>query len=563
MLSPTAALAHKVDEVLHAQIKDPQSPLPEEVYRLVYELELRASELEDQNDQLRKAHEQLEAYRDRYIDLYDFAPLGYLTLDEDGYVQEINLAGAKLLGAARDELTGYPLHDYVCNDHKKVFSDHLGQCVGERKEVTSELCLVARDGRSVSVQLRSVPIAGPNEEQFCKTAITDITQRKIMEEAIRQSHAFLQTVIDAIPDTLLVIGRDYRILLANRVAREMAGGADPTFCTTCHRLSHHSELPCQGTNEPCPLQQVIASKVPVTAVHTHYDAEGREIFVEVSAAPVFDEAGEVACIVEACRDITDRRRARAALEQERNLLRTLIDNLPDCVYVKDVEGRFLAANLAVARIMGAATPQDVLGKNDADFYPPELAAEYRADEERLLQAGEPLVNKDESRLDLAGELRTVLTTKVPLKDGRGEAYGLVGISRDITDRMRAEEMLRLTQFSIDHAAEPIFWIGPDARIVYANLKACEELGYSREELLALTIHDIDPNFPAEVWPAHWERTKQLGAMTIESQHRAKDGRLMPVEITVNYLGFGGKEYNCAYVHDITARKQAEAAAGQI
>jgi PAS domain S-box-containing protein len=556
MLSPTAALAHQVDEVLRTQIKDPQSPSPEEVHHLVYELELRRAELEQQNEELRTTHQQLEAYRDRYIDLYDFAPLGYATLDEDGYVQEINLAGAKLLGAERDTLTGYPLIDYVSNDDKKVFLEHVGQCVGERREVTSELCLVASDGRTAAVQLHSVPIAGPQEETFCKTAITDITQRKIMEEAIRTSQAFLQTVIDAIPDTMLVIGRDYRILLANRVAREMAGGIDPTVCMTCHRLSHHRDLPCLGQNDPCPLHEVITRKVPVTVTHTHYDAQGKEMFVEVSAAPVFDEAGEVACVVEACRDITERRRARTALEQERQLLRTLIDNLPDYVYAKDAEGRFLAANLAVARIMGAATPQDLLGKTDADFYPPELAAEYRADEEELLRLGQPLVNKDEPHLDPAGNPRTVTTTKVPLKDAQGRVYGLVGVSRDITERVQVEEMLWLTQFSVDHAADPILWIGPDARIVYGNLKACEQLGYSGEELLALTVHDIDPNFPAEVWPKHWEHLKQAGALTFESQHRAKDGRLIPVEITVNFLRFGGKEYNCAYVRDITARKKA-------
>ena len=71
------------------------------------------------------------------------------------------------------------------------------------------------------------------------------------------------------------------------------------------------------------------------------------------------------------------------------------------------------------------------------------------------------------------------------------------------------------------------------------------------------MHDIDPNFPAEVWPKHWEELKRSGSLKFESQHRAKDGRLISVEITVNHLGFGGKEYNCAYVRDITGRKKAE------
>ena len=174
-------------------------------------------------------------------------------MDEDGYIQEINLAGAELLDVDRDAVTGYAFGDYVAEEDRKAFREHLRKCVGEHREVTSELRLVTSSGQFIAVQLRSIPIVGPQEETLCKTAITDITQRRNMEEAIRQSRAFLQTVIDAIPDTMLVIGRDYRILLANRAAREMAGGIDPTVCLTCHQLSHHRDLPCEGRNEPCPL----------------------------------------------------------------------------------------------------------------------------------------------------------------------------------------------------------------------------------------------------------------------------------------------------------------------
>ena len=104
----------------------------------------------------------------------------------------------------------------------------------------------------------------------------------------------------------------------------------------------------------------------------------------------------------------------------------------DCIYVKDTQSRFIAANLATAQIMGAATPNDLLGKTDADFYPQEMAAEYRADEESLMQSGEPLINKSESHRDATDTLKTIFTTKVPLKDDQGKVFGLVGISRDIT-----------------------------------------------------------------------------------------------------------------------------------
>ena len=314
MSEPILACASRIVELLRQQVNDVQlSPPLEEVERLICEMELRQVELERQNEELRKTQGHLEAYKDRYVDLYDFAPLGYVTLDEDGFVQEINLAGANLLGAERDSLTGYAFGDYVAKEDEKAFLEHVGQCVRQRGEVTSELRLVNKNGQSITAQFHSIPIEGPLDEPLCKTAITDISERKSMEEAIRQSRAFLQTVIDAIPDTMLVIGRDYRISLANRAAREMAGGVDPTVCLTCHRLSHHRELPCEGQNEPCPLYQVMATKAPVTVLHTHYDANGTEVLVEVSAAPVFDETGEVTHIIEVCRDFTGPTRVAASI----------------------------------------------------------------------------------------------------------------------------------------------------------------------------------------------------------------------------------------------------------
>jgi len=181
-------LSGRVDELLRTHIHDRRSPAFEEVRELVYELEQGRNELELQNQELAKVQQRLEAYRDRYVDLYDFAPLGYVTLDEDGYVQETNLAGTKLLGADRDGLIGYPFLRYVAQEDGDAFLEHLHNCVGRRQEVVSEMTLVANDGRPIAVQLRSIPISEPEMQiTWCKTAITDITERKRAEEEIRQA----------------------------------------------------------------------------------------------------------------------------------------------------------------------------------------------------------------------------------------------------------------------------------------------------------------------------------------------------------------------------------------
>ncbi len=140
-------------------------------------------------------------------------------------------------------------------------------------------------------------------------------------------------------------------------------------------------------------------------------------------------------------DIIEPGRAEDALRRQHDLLRTLIDNLPDYIYVKDVDGRFLTANIAVARLMGVATPDDLLGKRDADFYPEHASAEFRADEEKVFHGGS-VISKDEPNTDKLGRRTEILTTKVPLRDDAGKIIGLVGISRDITELKHKEQALQ-------------------------------------------------------------------------------------------------------------------------
>ncbi len=113
------------------------------------------------------------------------------------------------------------------------------------------------------------------------------------------------------------------------------------------------------------------------------------------------------------------------------------------------------------------------------------------------------------------------------------------------------------KFTLAHSVDALFWMGPDARFVYVNNTACEMLGYTRDELLGMTVHDIDPDFPAQAWPQHWDVLKEKKSMIIESHHRKKSGEVFPVEIAINYIELDGNEYNCAFARDITDRKKTE------
>ena len=130
------------------------------------------------------------------------------------------------------------------------------------------------------------------------------------------------------------------------------------------------------------------------------------------------------------------------------------------------------------------------------------------------------------------------------------------LSDEIVQRKEAESSLRITQFAVDHASDSLFLIRSDARFANVNDSTCRRLGYSRDELLAMTVFDVDPAFPREAWEAHWGEIKERGSFTIETMHRTKAGEDFPVEVTLNYVTYGGAEYNFAFARDITERRRA-------
>ncbi len=140
-----------------------------------------------------------------------------------------------------------------------------------------------------------------------------------------------------------------------------------------------------------------------------------------------------------------KRKGRTAVAgaSEGAMLRTLVDHLPDLIYVKDADGRFLMANVAVARVMGAKAPADLLGKNDFDFHPQELATLYHRDEQAVIRSGKPLLAREEECRDPAGNLLHLETTKIPVRDTAGVVSGLVGIGRNVTQRVEAARALDL------------------------------------------------------------------------------------------------------------------------
>ncbi|MBN1852088.1 MAG: PAS domain-containing protein, partial [Pirellulales bacterium] len=175
-------------------------------------------------------------------------------------------------------------------------------CYGLRKSYS-------RTKRRAELKIGITPVNNDHSTSNLSTA----RQNENIKPSV--SLAFLQTVIDAIPESILVIDLGYRVVLANQATREHVTAVNPFVeHLPCYQVSHHRDSPCQGDEFPCPLKEVLATKAPVTVVHTHLDSMGSEVFVEITASPIFNEAHEVVQIVESCRDITERKRIHRLLE---------------------------------------------------------------------------------------------------------------------------------------------------------------------------------------------------------------------------------------------------------
>jgi PAS domain S-box-containing protein len=141
-------------------------------------------------------------------------------------------------------------------------------------------------------------------------------------------------------------------------------------------------------------------------------------------------------------EIDDRLLAEETLSEERRMLRALIDNVPDFMYVKDGRSCFVVANASLAKSMGVSSPADLLGKTDFDFHPKRLASQYYDDEQLVMRKKKTLFEHEEEAVDVAGNRTALLTTKVPLFDKNGQVVGIAGVGRDITERQRVEREMQ-------------------------------------------------------------------------------------------------------------------------
>jgi PAS domain S-box-containing protein len=255
----------------------------------------------------------------------------------------------------------------------------------------------------------------------------------------------------------------------------------------------------RGWKSKCASAVVMGLAIPVM----HYTGMAAVSFTTTTIAPDMSHSVGISALASSAifvatfmilglalvTSVVDRRLStqQVLVENERRMLRALIDNIPDCMYVKDTESRFVVANLQTTAMVGASAPEELLGKTDFDFFSPELAKAFYQDEQGVMRSGQALYNREEKAVDAAGHEIHFLTTKAPIRNSTNQITGIASVSRDISKRKLAEESLRRAhqEAEVFINAVPSILIGIDrsSRITRWNSMATETFLLSGSEVL--------------------------------------------------------------------------------
>ena len=287
----------------------------------------------------------------------------------------------------------------------------------------------------------------------------------------------------------------------------------------------------------------------------HHDGTYR--WIQDDGSPRYNVHGEFIGYIGHCLDITARKQAEDGWRDSQKRFAQIAESFSEMIWEVDASGLFLYCSDAVEKVLGYL-PGDLVGKKHFyDLFAPEMRENLKAAALKAFETRQPFYRFENPCMHKDGQVVILETSGLPILDADGRLLGYRGIDTDITERKRMDEALRFTQFTIDHMADAAFWVTADKRIVYANAAASQLLGYAKEELLGMSVSDIAITENTRNWPEHWRMLKQKGSLLFESRHIAKNGETIPVEVQANHMTFGNHEYNCAFVRNISDRKQTE------
>jgi PAS domain S-box-containing protein len=537
-------------KLIERRKKAPPSSVTEaDTRRLVHELEVHQIELEMQNEELEQSRAQAEKGLRQYIDLYDFAPMGYFTLARDSVIHQVNLAGSNLLGEARGELIKRRFSVFVAVESRSAFNTFLEKVFESGQKETCEVAL-QKDG---VVTLRvHIEAACGGDEQEGRIVAVDITKRKRAELALQDSEQRLRKFLDATSDMAFLKDESFRHIIANSALCKFYGKTESEVLgkTDFELMDEKAAAKCRKTDE-----QTLRSNT----LHISEEAVGNRYY-ETIKFPVTIAGGKRG-IGAYIRDITERKQAEELLQESERKFRETVLNLDEGYYSVTLDGVLLEHNKAFSRILGFDPAADLKGRQLPDFWQnPEERDVYLQE----LAAKGSITNYQVNAKTKTGEKINVIIHAHLVKDKNSLPLRIEGVVLDITQRKHFEDELLASEARlraiVDSTPFPIALVDvDDNNIEYWSRSAIDLFGHTAPttpEWYQLAYPD--PEYRREVidrWKPCLETARLSGKPVNTGEYRVSchDGSARICELYATFLS----DKLIVTFNDITERRRAE------
>jgi PAS domain S-box-containing protein len=484
------------------------------------------------------------------------------SIDKQYYYTSFNKAHAAMMKATygKDVQVGINFLDCipVGKDQEQV-KENIDRALAGQSFI-EEICTEGEEHLQLCFEVTYTPIKTEIKEIIGVAIYSrDITKRKQGIETLRESEERFRGAFEQAAIGMCMISIEGKFIRVNAALCQMLGYSEKELLDMdIFGITHPDDITISNNA----INQALDARNKSIQIEKRYiHKQGQIIWVSISTSMVFNIAKEPLYLISQIQNITDRKVAEADLEEERSLLRTLINTIPDTIYFKDLQNRFIRINQALVNHFGATDSSQVLGKTDCDFFSPEHAQQAVEDEQKIIQSGKPMIGIEEQEIWPDGRKKWVTTTKMPLYNNVGEIIGTFGISHDITHRKLAEEKLRESkeQFKsfFDNAFDAILLTSPDGSIFASNPAACKIFGWSEAEMIAggreLLVDTTDPRLKVSL-----KTRAETGKVQTELTFLRKDGTKFEGELTSSvYVDRDGHQRTVITIRDVTERKQAE------
>jgi PAS domain S-box-containing protein len=507
----------------------------------------------------RKAVQALKESEEKYRSMVNLLP-DAVFIHSEGKILFANTAALKMVGIkSLKQLTTRTILEFVHPDSANFARKRINQILLTGKPSSfAEEKIITTDNQTIEVEVIGIPVTYLGKPAI-QTIARDITLRKKAEQEIKLRDELLHLTGDMAKVGGWEFDADTKQgTWTDEVARIHDLPAD-ALTNAEIGLSFYKNESRIKINEA--IQAAIDHGTPYDLELEMTSAKGIKKWVRTMGVPVM-EGNKVIKIRGIYQDITNRKEDELILENERLRLRTLIKTIPDLIWLKDPEGKYLLCNPIFESFIGIPET-DILGKTDFDFGNHELAEISRQRDIKLMSLNNPVIYEEWGTRKSDGQQRLIETIKTPMFDTEGKLIGILGVGRDITQYYQSQESLRereeIYSTIVNQAYDAIVLVDIETgEFLEFNEAACSRLGYTREEFGKLTLKDIELSIKPENIKQTLQDLQLVISAVFETKHRTKSGETRDMRISSRVITIRGIDYLSTIWTDITEKNNSEA-----